>query len=585
MLWWLAGCGLLLTDADVEAQLDVDGDGFLSRAFGGDDCDEGDPSVYPGAPDVWYDGVDADCAGDDDYDQDRDGLASALYGGLDCDDEDPLVGDRLLDWFADCDGDGVPGRASLAACSPPDDLQICGGGPRPPGARTPRCSTVTTAVRTWPRPRGRAVRQGGRGLRRAQRLRRGRRWLRRHGRAGRHARRRHRCGRLRRQRSRVNPAAAEVWYDGVDADCDGRNDYDADGDTFVAAGFSDRAGGSAPRVADCNDTLPGVHPGAASTRPTTAWTGNCDGRSDYDADGDGDGWTRRLGGPGCGGRLRRHLGGGVPCAPATEVSTTASTAGLRPRAERRRRGRRWVRGPLGFGGTDCNDLRADAHPGDGGGLVRRHRPGVRRGRRLRPGRRRLPRRLRLVDADLASAWTATISTPPCIPVRPETSGTTAWTPTATGERLRPRRRRRAARDLRGQAPDCDDLDPTRSRAVRRGLVRRRGSGLRRADDYDQDGDGYPRADGATDPSQADCDDLDPAIHPGAPEILLDGIDQVTATLAQVTNYGDFVARGGQGGPAPRRPFPHALHPTDLAVDPAAGLAADPALGETVGHLP
>ncbi|MCB9692051.1 MAG: hypothetical protein H6736_09575, partial [Alphaproteobacteria bacterium] len=127
MLWWLAGCGLLLTDADVEAQLDVDGDGFLSRAFGGDDCDEGDPSVYPGAPDVWYDGVDADCAGDDDYDQDRDGLASALYGGLDCDDEDPLVGDRLLDWFADCDGDGVPGRASLAACSPPDDLQICGG--------------------------------------------------------------------------------------------------------------------------------------------------------------------------------------------------------------------------------------------------------------------------------------------------------------------------------------------------------------------------------------------------------------------------------------------------------------------------
>ena len=41
--------------------------------------------------------------------------------------------------------------------------------------------------------------------------------------------------------------------------------------------------------------------------------------------------------------------------------------------------------------------------------------------------------------------------------------------------------------------------------------------------------------------------------------------------------GDF---DKDGSPAPRDP-----DPVTLAVDPAAGLAADPALGETVGHLP
>jgi len=43
---------------------DRDGDGF-SFAFGGGDCDDSDPNVYPGAPDPPGDGIDADCfAGD-----------------------------------------------------------------------------------------------------------------------------------------------------------------------------------------------------------------------------------------------------------------------------------------------------------------------------------------------------------------------------------------------------------------------------------------------------------------------------------------------------------------------------------------
>ena len=45
-------------------QLDFDGDGF-ARALGGGDCDDRDPLVHPGAPDIPGDGVDADCDGED----------------------------------------------------------------------------------------------------------------------------------------------------------------------------------------------------------------------------------------------------------------------------------------------------------------------------------------------------------------------------------------------------------------------------------------------------------------------------------------------------------------------------------------
>jgi arylsulfatase A-like enzyme len=45
-------------------QLDFDGDGF-ARAFGGGDCDDRDPLVHPGVPDIPGDGLDADCDGED----------------------------------------------------------------------------------------------------------------------------------------------------------------------------------------------------------------------------------------------------------------------------------------------------------------------------------------------------------------------------------------------------------------------------------------------------------------------------------------------------------------------------------------
>jgi hypothetical protein len=42
---------------------DRDGDGYLDEVCGGDDCDDGDPDTYPGAPETCGDGVDQDCDG------------------------------------------------------------------------------------------------------------------------------------------------------------------------------------------------------------------------------------------------------------------------------------------------------------------------------------------------------------------------------------------------------------------------------------------------------------------------------------------------------------------------------------------
>jgi len=45
--------------------LDLDGDGYLNLACGGDDCDDDDGSVNPGAEEVCDDGMDQDCDGSD----------------------------------------------------------------------------------------------------------------------------------------------------------------------------------------------------------------------------------------------------------------------------------------------------------------------------------------------------------------------------------------------------------------------------------------------------------------------------------------------------------------------------------------
>ncbi len=70
---------------------DDDNDGYASVLVGGNDCDDADPTVNPGALEL-CDGKDNNCDGlIDEPDNDKDGHISADCGGGDCDDLDPSV--------------------------------------------------------------------------------------------------------------------------------------------------------------------------------------------------------------------------------------------------------------------------------------------------------------------------------------------------------------------------------------------------------------------------------------------------------------------------------------------------------------
>ncbi len=98
---------------DVHA-VDEDADGYESDR----DCDDVDATVHPGATDAWYDGVDADCLGNDDDDQDQDGAPV----DEDCDDTDPAVvdpcdsGEPAPD-SGDTDTDGEPSPSPDCGCA------------------------------------------------------------------------------------------------------------------------------------------------------------------------------------------------------------------------------------------------------------------------------------------------------------------------------------------------------------------------------------------------------------------------------------------------------------------------------------
>ncbi len=102
------------SNCDGADDYDQDGDGYQTAvwnadaATGGGDCQDNNPDMYPGAPDAWYDGVDSDCDGSNDYDRDGDGFSHPAGGGSDCDDDNPLInpdGVELMDGSDnDCDG-------------------------------------------------------------------------------------------------------------------------------------------------------------------------------------------------------------------------------------------------------------------------------------------------------------------------------------------------------------------------------------------------------------------------------------------------------------------------------------------------
>lgn len=91
--------------ADGGAPVDTDGDGVPDT----DDCRPEDPTIYPAAEEIPYDGIDQDCFRGDLRDVDEDGHEAEVVGGDDCDDNDPdvhpSVEDLGNDRDDDCDGD------------------------------------------------------------------------------------------------------------------------------------------------------------------------------------------------------------------------------------------------------------------------------------------------------------------------------------------------------------------------------------------------------------------------------------------------------------------------------------------------
>ncbi|MCB9778899.1 MAG: putative metal-binding motif-containing protein [Alphaproteobacteria bacterium] len=121
--------------------VDGDGDGYGDPSATADacdctdglvdddtDCDDTDASVFPGASEVPYDGIDQACDGDaGEYDRDGDGYNLAGSGAEpegDCDDGDPAINPGMLDWCdddIDQDCDGVIDECGLPDVATPDD--------------------------------------------------------------------------------------------------------------------------------------------------------------------------------------------------------------------------------------------------------------------------------------------------------------------------------------------------------------------------------------------------------------------------------------------------------------------------------
>lgn len=82
-------CNGLVDCSDPVCSPDMDSDGYMAPgSCPGDDCNDGDATIYPGAVDLCGDGIDNDCDSsvDEGCDDDSDGFYDQAGGGDDCDD-------------------------------------------------------------------------------------------------------------------------------------------------------------------------------------------------------------------------------------------------------------------------------------------------------------------------------------------------------------------------------------------------------------------------------------------------------------------------------------------------------------------
>jgi hypothetical protein len=115
---------------------DADSDGHADLACGGDDCDDTNASIHPGAEDICGDGIDQDCAGGDQpcdcQDSDGDGHADQACGGDDCDDGDNSIYPGAEETCGDdidqnCDGHDEPCSSCIDGDNDGHHWDVCGG--------------------------------------------------------------------------------------------------------------------------------------------------------------------------------------------------------------------------------------------------------------------------------------------------------------------------------------------------------------------------------------------------------------------------------------------------------------------------
>ncbi len=414
------------SDCDGADDFDADGDGVELV----DDCDDTDAAMSPDATEVYYDGVDGDCDGSDDYDADGDGDVSTTYGGTDCDDTDATVSPDATEVYYD----GVD-----SDCAGDDDYDADGDGFRAGGGTSGGdCDDADASA---------------------------------------------------------SPAGTEVPYDSVDNDCDEATaDDDADSDGYIAVS----QGGD-----DCEDSIATAYPGAPSDACYDGIDTDCDGSPEYDCDLDGYDTVDH---------------GGTDCDDTDDTVNESATDTMGDGVDADCDG-----GPdydfdydgfdgEAYGGTDCNDADDTVYLGapetcyDGTDsdcdLVSDY------------------------DCDLdgydAEAWggsdcddaDATISPGrddfPYDGIDHDCDGSSEYDIDGDG----------FTADWYG-GTDCDDADATVYPGAIDACYDGADSDCAADDDYDCDADGHTSDDWGGD----DCEDLDAAVNPEVPEVSGDGVDQ------------------------------------------------------------
>ncbi len=392
---------------DAVVSTDVDGDGYCGSPSADCDldCDDSDATVNPAAQEIWYDGVDQNCDGND-ADFDGDGvLSSEVAGGTDCDDRNAQVypgrtedcataeddncdgssddegAESCVTWWADGDGDGY-GEEEHCTCTPsgaeqpgdcddsradvnPDAPELCDEAAVDEdcdGAANSADAEGAADAATWYLDADRDNHGVSDSTRLACELPDG------------YSALPDDCNDA---DAAIYPGAFEVANDGSDADCDGSDvdagtsDEDGDGYTFDATD---------PALLDCNDADADINPGVPEDCDA-AVDRNCDGDATLNAadavayypDADGDSYGDPLGAvsPACGSAPSGFVADATDCDDqdagvnpgATEITGNAVDEDCDGQAQITPDDDGDGFDSVSVGGTDCDDTNALIYPG------------------------------------------------------------------------------------------------------------------------------------------------------------------------------------------------------------------------------